>query len=117
MGRGRWFDQARGELVAKDEQGLLGNAATAGGPQRVQSQELKPFLTSEPAETSTGELLLVACCRWRVERCLMDQKTELGFDHFEGCSYLALMRHQTVTALTHLFLPEVQHALRGENPN
>ncbi len=50
-----------------------------------------------------------------MEHCFEDQKTELGFDHFEG-RYLALMRRQATTALTHLFLSEVQHALRAEKP-
>jgi SRSO17 transposase len=34
----------------------------------------------------------VAFSRWRVERCFEDQKTELGFDHFEGRSYRGLIR-------------------------
>ena len=63
-----------------------------------------------------GELLLVAFSRWHVERCFEDQKTELGFDHFEGRCYLGLKRHQAIAAVTHLFLARVQQELRGEKP-
>ena len=111
------WETKRVELVAKDEQGLPGATLQLLVARNVcNRQELKFFLSSAPAETSTGELLLVAFSRWRVERCFEDQKTELGFDHFEGRSYLALMRHQAITAVTHLFLSEVQHALRGKKP-
>lgn len=111
------WETKRVELVAKDEQGLPGATLQLLVARNVcNRQELKFFLSSAPAETSTGELLLVAFSRWRVERCFEDQKSELGFDHFEGRSYLALMRHQAITAVTHLFLSEVQQALRGEKP-
>ena len=78
--------------------------------------EVKYFLSNAPAETPLDELLLVAFSRWHVERCFEDQKTELGFDHFEGRSYLGLKRHQTVTAVTHLFLAEVRSELGEKNP-
>ena len=77
---------------------------------------VKYFLSNAPADTPLSELLLVAFSRWHIERCFEDQKTELGFDHFEGRSYLGLKRHQAVTAVSHLFLAEVQQELRGEKP-
>ena len=43
--------------------------------------------------------------------CFEDEKTELGFDHYEGRNYTGLLRHQLVTAVSHLFLARVQ---RGE---
>lgn len=76
--------------------------------------EVKYFLSNAPADTPLSELLLVAFSRWHIERCFEDQKTELGFGHFEGRSYLGLKRHQAVTAVSHLFLAEVQPELRGE---
>ncbi len=76
-------------------------------------EQVKFFIAHAPRETPLTELLYVAFNRWRVERCFEDQKTELGFDHFEGRSYVGLMRHQIVTALTHLFLSRV-HLLWGE---
>jgi SRSO17 transposase len=67
-------------------------------------QQIKYFIAFAPRETPLEVLLLVAFSRWRVERCFEDQKTELGFDHFEGRTYVGLLRHQLVTAVTHLFL-------------
>jgi SRSO17 transposase len=75
---------------------------------------LKFFIADAPQDTPLTELLHVAFSRWRVERSFEDQKTELGFDHFEGRSYTGLMRHQTITALTHLFLSRVHQEWRGE---
>ena len=74
------------------------------------------FISNASPQTPTKELLHVGFSRWRVERCFEDQKTELGFDHFEGRSYLGLKRHQAITAVSHLFLSEVQRELRGEKP-
>jgi len=67
-------------------------------------QQIKYFIAFAPRETAIEVLLLVAFSRWHVERCFEDQKTELGFDHFEGRTYVGLRRHQLVTAVTHLFL-------------
>ena len=80
----------------------------------LEPAKLKFFVAAAPRETPLKVLLLVAFTRWRVERCFEDQKTELGFDHFEGRSYVGLMRHQIVTALTHLFLSRTHQEWRGE---
>jgi SRSO17 transposase len=78
--------------------------------------EVKYFISNAPPKTSLATLLLVAFSRWHVERCFEDEKTELGFDHYEGRNYLGLLRHQAVTAVTHLFLARVREAWRGEKP-
>ncbi len=102
-------------LVPKDEQGLPDKPLHLVVAQSVMDpSEVKYFLSNAPADTPLSELLLVAFSRWHIERCFEDQKTELGFDHFEGRSYLGLKRHQAVTAVSHLFLAEVQQELRGE---
>jgi SRSO17 transposase len=80
------------------------------------TSEVKFFLSNAPPETPVKELLHVAFSRWRIERCFEDQKTELGFDHFEGRSYVGLKRHQAITAASHLFLSEAQQQLRGKKP-
>jgi SRSO17 transposase len=104
-------------LVPKDEHGLPAAPLHLIVARNVRDKsEVKFFLSNAPAETPVKELLHVAFSRWRVERCFEDQKTELGFDHFEGRSYLGLNRHQAITAVTHLFLSEVQQQLRGEKP-
>jgi SRSO17 transposase len=104
-------------FVPKDENGLPGKPLHLIVARNVRDVlDLKFFVSNAPPETPVKELLLVAFSRWRVERCFEDQKTELGFDHFEGRSYLGLRRHQAITAVSHLFLSKVQQQLRGEKP-
>jgi SRSO17 transposase len=105
------------KLVPKDERGLPGPPLHLLVACNVlDPTEVKYFVSNAPADTPLSELLLVAFSRWHIERCFEDQKTELGFDHFEGRSYLGLKRHQAVTAVSHLFLAQVQRQLRGEKP-
>lgn len=79
----------------------------------LEGEKIKFFVAHAPRETPLGVLLKVAFSRWRVERCFEDEKTELGFDHFEGRSYVGLTRHQIITAVTHLFLAHTRQAWRG----
>lgn len=79
--------------------------------------KIKYFVSNGPERASIGQLLIVGLTRWTVERCFEDEKMELGFDHFEGRKYQGLQRHQTITALTHLFLAEIkQQLLPKKNP-
>jgi SRSO17 transposase len=104
-------------FVPKDEQGLPTKPLHLIVAHNVcDPAEVKFFLSNAPPETPLQELLQVGFGRWHIERCFEDQKTELGFDHFEGRSYLGLKRHQAITALSHLFLSEVHQELRGEKP-
>ena len=59
-------------------------------------------------------LLHVAFSRWTVERCLQDEKTELGLSHFEVRGYPAIVRHLLITQVSHLFLARETQRLRGE---
>ena len=102
-------------LTPKDENGLPDKPLHLVVARNVRDVlNVKYFLSNASRETPVKELLHVAFSRWRIERCFEDQKTELGFDHFEGRSYLGLKRHQAITAVSHLFLSEVQQELRGE---
>jgi SRSO17 transposase len=104
-------------LTPKDESGLPAEPLRLIVARNVRDVlNVKYFISNAPRETPVKELLHVAFSRWRVERCFEDQKTELGFDHFEGRSYLGLKRHQAITAVSHLFLSEMQQELRGEKP-
>jgi SRSO17 transposase len=81
----------------------------------LKPEELKYFVSNAPPETRLQTLLLVAFSRWHVERCFEDEKTELGFDHFEGRKYRGLIRHQALTAVSHLFLERIREQW-GEKP-
>jgi len=78
--------------------------------------EEKFFLSNAPAGAPVEVLLRVAFRRAAVEHSFRVCKTELGFTHFEGRNYRALMRHQTVCLLALGFVAEHTQRLRGEKP-
>jgi len=75
--------------------------------------EVKYFL-SGTAHVPARVMLHVGLSRWPVERCLEDEKTELGLSHFECRKYTAVLRHLLVTQVSHLFLARECQRLRGE---
>lgn len=76
--------------------------------------ELKYFISNAGAGVPLPVLLHVAFGRWPVERCLQDEKSELGLSHFEVRLYPALKRHLLITQVSHLFLARQTVRLRGE---
>ena len=78
----------------------------------VLSGEVKYFLCNAAAGTPIEPLLHVAFSRWPIERCLEDEKTELGLSHFECRKYLAVLRHLLITQVSHLFLARECQRLR-----
>lgn len=76
--------------------------------------EEKYFLSNASADTRLETILHVAFTRWPVERCLEDEKSELGLSHFEVRNYQALQRHLLITQVSHLFLARQAQRLRGE---
>jgi SRSO17 transposase len=77
-------------------------------------QEEKWFLVWDPLGDRLQTWLHVAFARWPVERTLEDQKSELGYSHFEVRKYQALMRHLYITQVSHLFLARQRERLGGE---
>lgn len=78
--------------------------------------EVKYFL-SDATDVPLRVTLHVAFSRWPVERCLQDQKTELGLSHFECRKYDAVLRHLLLTQVSQLFLARQARRLnagRGE---
>ncbi len=55
--------------------------------------EVKYFVSNAGAGVPLSVVLHVAFRRWSVERCLPDEKSELGLSHFEVRCYPALQRH------------------------
>jgi SRSO17 transposase len=76
--------------------------------------EEKYFLSNASPGTPLVIILHVAFARWSMERCLEDEKDELGLSHFEVRKYDAIMRHLSVTQVSHLFLARQTQRLRGE---
>jgi SRSO17 transposase len=76
--------------------------------------ELKYFIGDATAGVPLEVILHVAFGRWPVERCLEDEKSELGLSHFEARCYPALNRHLLITQVSHLFLARQTQRLKGE---
>ena len=76
--------------------------------------EVKYFLSNASPGTPLEPIVHVAFARWPVERCLEDEKDELGLSHFEVRKYDSIMRHLSVTQVSHLFLARQTKRLRGE---
>ncbi len=75
---------------------------------------VKYFVSNAPPDTSVEKLLRVAFRRWNVEHAFRVSKTEIGFGHFEGRHYVALMRHLILCLLVMGFVAEQTDRLRGE---
>lgn len=76
--------------------------------------EIKYFLSNAAPGVPLPAILHVAFGRWPIERCLQDEKSELGLSHFEVRGYPALKRHLLITQVSHLFLARQTERLRGE---
>lgn len=74
--------------------------------------EVKYFVSNAAAGVPLPVILHVGFSRWSVERCLEDEKTELGLSHFEVRCYPALLRHLLITHVSHLFLARQTIRLR-----
>jgi SRSO17 transposase len=80
----------------------------------VATGEEKYFLSNAPANAKLRTLIRVAFRRWNVEHAFRVGKSELGFTHYEGRNYTALMRHQTLCLLMLTFVAGHTERLRGE---
>jgi len=74
--------------------------------------EEKFFLSNAAADASVEVLVRVAFRRWNVEHCFRTVKSELGFTHFEGQRYVAMMRHMTLCLITLGFVAEHTQRLK-----
>jgi SRSO17 transposase len=74
--------------------------------------EMKYFISNAPADTPLEKLLRVAFTRWNVEHAFRVAKSEIGFSHYEGRSYVALMRHMILCLLVMGFVAEHTDRLR-----
>jgi SRSO17 transposase len=80
----------------------------------LRTGEEKYFVSNAGADESLERLLRVAFRRWNVEHGLRLSKSEIGFRHFEGQDYTALMRHLTLCQITLTFVAGQAERLRGE---
>jgi SRSO17 transposase len=78
--------------------------------------EEKYFVSNAAAAEPVERLVRAGFSRWNVEHGIRLSKSEVGFRHFEGRSYVALMRHLTLCCLTLTFVAGRAADLRGEKP-
>jgi SRSO17 transposase len=81
-----------------------------------QTGEEKFFVSNASLEANVETLMRVAFRRANVEHAFRVCKSELGFTHFEGRNYKALMRHLCLCVVTMGFVAEHTDRLRGEKP-
>ncbi len=74
--------------------------------------EVKYFVSNAPAATPLERLLRVGFRRARIEHTFRVAKTEIGFSHFEGRSYKALLRHLILCLVVLGFASERTDRLR-----
>jgi len=70
------------------------------------TDEYKYFVSNAPPRTKLDLLLKVAFRRSEIEHLFRLAKDQVGLDHFEGRSYVGLMRHMILCQLIILFLAE-----------
>ena len=78
--------------------------------------ERKYFITNAPKAIGVRRVLAAAFVRWNVEHLFRVAKTEVGLTHFEGRSYLSLMRHLALCLVVLAFVALHTVRLRGEKP-
>jgi SRSO17 transposase len=78
------------------------------------TDEYKYFVSNAPPRTKLAVLLKVAFRRSEIEHLFRLAKDQVGLDHFEGRSYVGLMRHMILCQLIILFLAEQTARLNAQ---
>jgi SRSO17 transposase len=78
--------------------------------------EVKYFITNAPATVGLARVVVVGFRRWHVEHAFRVAKSEVGLAHYEGRSYIGLMRHLVLCLVVLGFVSLHTQRLRGEKP-
>lgn len=79
--------------------------------------EVKYFITNAPKRVGLGRVLAAGFARWHVEHVFRVAKSEIGLTHFEGRSYVSLVRHLALCLVALAFVALHTERLRGEKPS
>jgi len=66
--------------------------------------KLRAYICFATVETPMQKLVEVAGCRWTVETCFKESKSEVGLDQYEVRSYEGWYKHITLACIAHAFL-------------
>ena len=112
MGAMVWEVRAAPFWMKRDD-AVVGPYWLIAARDRLDQDEVKYFLSNAPAGVPLEVVMHVAFGRWPVERCIEDEKSELGLGHFECRKYGAVLRHLRITQVSHLFLARQAQRLAG----
>lgn len=76
--------------------------------QERESGETKYYLTNHPDRTPLRVLATAIKANWSCEQAHQQLKEELGFDHFEGRTWLGLHHHALMTLISFAFLQHLR---------
>jgi SRSO17 transposase len=111
LGEQTWKARMADVYVRRDDGGVARRSLIVA--RHEPSGEVKYFIAGgRPA--SLQERLAVGFRRYNVEHGFRVSKSELGLGHFEGRSYVGLMRHMTLCSVVLGFVAKQAAALRGE---
>jgi SRSO17 transposase len=113
LGEQLWQAKSAPVWLRDDGEVLAGNHWLIWG-RNEQSSEEKYFIAAGAEGASLGLRLRVGFQRWNVEHSLRTSKSEVGLRHFEGRSYVGLLRHLQLCLITLTFAAGQAAELRGE---
>ncbi|MEV3986716.1 transposase [Nonomuraea sp. NPDC049758] len=93
-----------GHCIAREADGTLPERWLIAQWPDGESEPVKYWLSSLPADTEPADLIRYGKIRWRIEHDYRELKTGLGLDHFEGRSWTGWHRHVTLVTAAHLFV-------------
>jgi SRSO17 transposase len=80
------------------------------------TEPLKYWLSTAPADATLDQLVFVAKMRWRIERDYRELKQEFGLSHYEGRNWRGLHHHATLCIAAYGFLLH-QRLTQGSKKN
>jgi len=69
-----------------------------------ETEPIKYFLSTAPAEATLEQLVFVTKVRWRIERDYQDLKQDFGLGHYEGRNWRGFHHHATLSIAAYGFL-------------
>jgi len=66
---------------------------------KTSPDKLRTYICFAPVDTPTQKLVEVAGCRWTVETCFKESKSEVGLDQYEVRSYGGWYKHITLACV------------------